>query len=220
MTTTIGSTGLALSLRDRAALTAVAAGRCELVCGSEPDLLIDNRWFCDQARVHVLVAAGLLTPITTGISGRRVPAKLTGAGRDALDGLAHSSARPYPVRPAVQPMQRRERVPNPPPPTPNTAPANPAAPRWPARTTSTLRLCVVCSHNTRKKRALAGTRRALNNQHTAHPRRGAAAALPRRASSPLRSNNAALPAAHPAPHRKCRGQTSSTRRPNLRARIR
>jgi len=70
--------------RDYAVLAAVEAGRCDLLCGSEPDLIIDDRWFCDQVRVHELVAAGLLTPAIRGIPGRRVPAILTGAGKNTL----------------------------------------------------------------------------------------------------------------------------------------
>jgi hypothetical protein len=70
--------------RDYAVLAAVEAGRCDLLCGSEPDLIIDDKWFCDQVRVHDLIAAGLLTPTIRGIPGRRVPAILTDAGKNTL----------------------------------------------------------------------------------------------------------------------------------------
>ncbi len=71
--------------RDRALLRAVAAGRAELVCGREPHLLIDGRHVCDQDSA-VLTHAGLITPAVAGRVGVRVPAALTGAGRDALAG--------------------------------------------------------------------------------------------------------------------------------------
>lgn len=68
-----------LSRRDLALLRATAAGRCELVCGTHPDLLIDGLWCCDQtAAAHTLAAAGLLTPTVAAPVGARVPAALTG----------------------------------------------------------------------------------------------------------------------------------------------
>ena len=74
----------ALSRRDLALLRATAAGRCELVCGCEPDLLVDGRWCCDQSAAHALAAAGLLAPATQALPGTRVPAALTANGRAAL----------------------------------------------------------------------------------------------------------------------------------------
>jgi hypothetical protein len=74
----------ALSARDRAVLAAVDAGRCVLVSGCEPDLLVDGRWFCDQPGARALVAAGLLVPAAAAAPGRRVPVALTVAGREAL----------------------------------------------------------------------------------------------------------------------------------------
>jgi hypothetical protein len=74
-----------LCRRDRAVLVAVAAGRCSLVCGSEPDLLVDNLWFCDQHRVHCLISLGLLTTRTSGHVGCCLPAVLTAQGGIALE---------------------------------------------------------------------------------------------------------------------------------------
>jgi hypothetical protein len=76
-----------LSRRDHAVLAAVAAGRCALICGCEPDLLVDGLWFCDQARAHSLIALGLLTPVVEQRPGCRVPATLTEAGRAELPRL-------------------------------------------------------------------------------------------------------------------------------------
>jgi hypothetical protein len=74
---------LTLSRRDRALLAAVADGRCELVPTGVPDLRVDGRWFCDQPRAHVLVAAGLLARGAMGKDARAL-ARLTEAGRAAL----------------------------------------------------------------------------------------------------------------------------------------
>jgi hypothetical protein len=76
-----------LTRRDRAVLAAVADGRCALICGCEPDLLVDGLWFCDQARVHSLIALGLLAPVVEQRPGCRVPATLTEAGRAELQRL-------------------------------------------------------------------------------------------------------------------------------------
>jgi hypothetical protein len=74
-----------LTARDRAPLRAVEAGRCELVGGIAPELRVDGRWYCDQARAHDLVGAGLLA--APRASGReRGPAAHTTAGRHALAG--------------------------------------------------------------------------------------------------------------------------------------
>lgn len=73
-----------LTHRDRALLTAVDAGRCDLVPTRVPDLRVDGRWFCDQPRAHALVAAGLLAAAEGGSGRDLVPARLTGAGRAAL----------------------------------------------------------------------------------------------------------------------------------------
>jgi hypothetical protein len=78
-------TTLTLTGRDRALLRAVAAGRCEIVASGTPDLRVDGRWFCDQPRAHVLLAAGLLTRAGPGARGAPATALLTGAGRAALD---------------------------------------------------------------------------------------------------------------------------------------
>ena len=77
-----------LSGRDRAILRAVAAGRAELRTGSEPDLLLDGRFCCDQSAAHHLVQAGLIAATTTlKLVSQRVAAALTPAGREALDAL-------------------------------------------------------------------------------------------------------------------------------------
>jgi hypothetical protein len=51
---------LTLTRRDLALLTAIDAGRCQVVDPTVPDLRVDDRWFCDQPRARVLMAAGLL----------------------------------------------------------------------------------------------------------------------------------------------------------------
>lgn len=73
-----------LSRRENALLRAVAAGRCELVCGCEPDLLIDGRWCGDQNAAHNLAAAGLIAPVNPVGPGKRAAAMLTEAGRALL----------------------------------------------------------------------------------------------------------------------------------------
>ena len=70
-----------LSARDRAILRAVARGSAELVWGSEPDLYLDGRYCCDQSAVHRLVRTGLIAPAGVGITGQRIPAVVTTAGR-------------------------------------------------------------------------------------------------------------------------------------------
>ncbi len=81
MTTTEALTGRSLAM-----LRAVRNGRAELVCGCEPDLLIDGLGCCDQLGAHRLAGAGLIRPVVRGAVGERVPAELTTAGRDALGG--------------------------------------------------------------------------------------------------------------------------------------
>jgi len=61
----------------------VAAGRCELICGCQPDLLIDGRW-CYQNAAHQLAAAGLLGPGVSAPTGALAPAVLTESGRALL----------------------------------------------------------------------------------------------------------------------------------------
>jgi hypothetical protein len=64
-------------------LAAVAAGRGELVCGCEPDLLIDGGW-CDHAATRSLVRGGLIRGAREGSVGARVEAVVTAAGWEAL----------------------------------------------------------------------------------------------------------------------------------------
>ena len=73
-----------LTCRAVAMLRAVCAGRAELICGCEPDLLIDGRCCCDQYTAHHLATSGLIRPAVAGAVGQRVPAELTDAGRVAL----------------------------------------------------------------------------------------------------------------------------------------
>jgi hypothetical protein len=73
-----------LTRRDRAILRAVAAGGAELLCGVEPDLLLDGRCCCDQIAAHRLAGAGLIAPATAGRTGQRVPARLTATGATHL----------------------------------------------------------------------------------------------------------------------------------------
>jgi hypothetical protein len=70
----------ALTGRERAILRAVSAGRAELICGCEPDLVIDGLGCCDQYTAHRLARAGLIRPAVPGAIGERVPAELTVAG--------------------------------------------------------------------------------------------------------------------------------------------
>jgi hypothetical protein len=70
--------------RARAMLRAVSAGRGELVCSCEPDLLIDGLGCCDQFTAHRLARAGLIRPVVRGAIGERVRAELTVAGRAVL----------------------------------------------------------------------------------------------------------------------------------------
>ncbi|HEY0450190.1 hypothetical protein [Actinophytocola sp.] len=65
-------------------LRAVVAGRAQISCSSEPDLFIDDVPCCDQYTAHVLAHAGLIEPVTKGVVGQLVPARLTGAGEAAL----------------------------------------------------------------------------------------------------------------------------------------
>ena len=76
---------LDLTGRDRALLRAVAAGRCDIARTGVPDLRVDGRWFCDQPRAHVLLAAGLMARAGAGVRGAPATARLTSAGRAALD---------------------------------------------------------------------------------------------------------------------------------------
>lgn len=78
------ATAVTLTRRDRALLTAVGQGRCELVPSGVPDLRVDGLWFCDQPRAHALVGAGLLARASVQRSRTTVPARLTDAGRAAL----------------------------------------------------------------------------------------------------------------------------------------
>ena len=69
-----------LTHRDRAVLTAVAAGRCEVAAGAGTPLVIDGRCCCDQFAGARLAQAGLLD--TAG--PRPGPARLTRSGQALL----------------------------------------------------------------------------------------------------------------------------------------
>jgi hypothetical protein len=71
---------LTLTRRDLALLTAIDAGRCQVVDPTMPDLRVDGRWFCDQPRAHALLSAGLIARALGPAT-----AILTRAGRAALD---------------------------------------------------------------------------------------------------------------------------------------
>ena len=73
--------------RDRAVLRAVAAGRCELPAGCEPELVVDGVRCADSAVAQRLIAAGLVVkPVGSAV------ARLTPAGRAA----ARTRSRPDP----------------------------------------------------------------------------------------------------------------------------
>ena len=74
----------AITRRGLAMLRAVSAGRAELICGCEPDLVIDGLGCCDQYTAHRLARAGLIRPAVPGAIGQRVPAELTIAGHAVL----------------------------------------------------------------------------------------------------------------------------------------
>jgi hypothetical protein len=76
--------GSLLSGRDRAILRAVDYGLAELVVGVNPDLYLDGRSCADQFAAHRLAGAGLIAPSSPAATGRRVPARLTAAGRAQL----------------------------------------------------------------------------------------------------------------------------------------
>ncbi|MGH9290832.1 MAG: hypothetical protein ACRD0V_21470 [Acidimicrobiales bacterium] len=79
-----------MTARDRSILRAVSVGRAELVCGCEPDLLIDGCWCADQHAAHQLARGGLIAPHIPGRPGMRVLAILTDAGRRELAGAVTS----------------------------------------------------------------------------------------------------------------------------------
>ena len=69
-----------LNHRERATLRAVADGRVEITCSSEPDLYVDGLPFCDQATARRLVHGGFVRGAEEGVLGVRVPAVLTADG--------------------------------------------------------------------------------------------------------------------------------------------
>ena len=71
-----------LTRRDLALLRAVRVGRCQLVCGCVPHLLVDGLHVCDMD-THAL--AGLIGPAFPGQPGMRVLARLTDAGTRAME---------------------------------------------------------------------------------------------------------------------------------------
>lgn len=73
-----------LNHRERATLRAVAVGKAEITCSSEPDLFIDGLACCDQSTVHRLARLGWIEPAVSGKPGERVPARITALGREVL----------------------------------------------------------------------------------------------------------------------------------------
>ncbi|MFF5987561.1 hypothetical protein [Prauserella flavalba] len=73
-----------LSVRAMAMLRAIAAGRAEMACSSEPDLFFDGLASCDQSTAHLLSHYGLIRPARPGLLGQRVPVQLTDAARSLL----------------------------------------------------------------------------------------------------------------------------------------
>lgn len=74
-----------LNHRALSMLRAVVAGRATISWCSEPDLFIDGVPCCDQYTAHMLAHAGLIEPTRRGTFGERVPARLTSAGRLAIE---------------------------------------------------------------------------------------------------------------------------------------
>jgi hypothetical protein len=88
-----------LNHRERATLNAVATGRAEMTCSSEPDLFFDGLACCDQTTAHRLANLGFIAPARPGLPHERVPALLTEAGRTTLAGSQRLVLDP--VRPPV-----------------------------------------------------------------------------------------------------------------------
>ncbi|MBA2310609.1 MAG: hypothetical protein H0W01_15255 [Pseudonocardiales bacterium] len=74
-----------LTARHRALLRAVAAGRCELNGGRDPDLLVDGLCCCDQFSARQLLRAQLVTARIDDAADGPVPATLTAAGQSAIE---------------------------------------------------------------------------------------------------------------------------------------
>ncbi|KAA9165721.1 hypothetical protein FPZ12_004320 [Amycolatopsis acidicola] len=73
-----------LNHRELALLRAVASGRAEITCSSEPDLFFDGLACCDQACARTLATRGFIAPARSGEPWERVPAALTPAGEALL----------------------------------------------------------------------------------------------------------------------------------------
>ena len=84
-------TGEHLTFRALAILRAVATGRAEITCSSEPDLFVDGLACCDQYTAHVLARRALIVPAQPGRLGQRVRACLTSTGAAAL-GITYEAA--------------------------------------------------------------------------------------------------------------------------------
>jgi hypothetical protein len=74
----------ALSHRAVSMLRAVRDGRGQVTIGSEPDLYVDGLPVCDQQTARALAHHDLVAPVCPGPIGERVPADLTGKGREIL----------------------------------------------------------------------------------------------------------------------------------------
>ncbi|GAB3150291.1 hypothetical protein GCM10027258_48140 [Amycolatopsis stemonae] len=84
-------TGEDLNCRARAILRAVATGRVEITCSSEPDLFVDGLPCCDQYTAHLLAHRGLVVQAGPGRLGQRLRARLTPAGAAALSTVAEAA---------------------------------------------------------------------------------------------------------------------------------
>lgn len=96
-----------LNHRERATLNAVATGRAEMTCSSEPDLFFDGLACCDQTTAHRLANLGFIAPARPGLPYERVPALLTEAGRARLGILPDFVGEP--ARPPIPPQPSAER---------------------------------------------------------------------------------------------------------------
>lgn len=78
------SLGIHLNHREHSILQAVADGRAEMSCSSEPDLFIDGIACCDQFTAHWLARLNLVRPQHIGRPADRVPALVTDTALRAL----------------------------------------------------------------------------------------------------------------------------------------
>lgn len=75
---------LGMSRLQRVLLAAVSSGRCRVILGRFPTLMVDNRVLSDQRDAQELIAAGLIEPVVTGEGELVARAVLSRAGERAL----------------------------------------------------------------------------------------------------------------------------------------